>query len=429
MEFLVHSLAGRHPEDAAHALEAIKPAEAAKILRKLPAKTVGSVVEKLSLVAAGAILPQVGAEQMRELLETLRPRQAASILMHLDEGTRATALTGMTARAARQLRDLLEYPPETAGAMMEPQTATVPIDLNVREAIAALRKVPRQTLFYLYVTDREGKLAGVLNTRELLLAPPQQPIADLVHRDVASLPATASRDDVAAFMKHHRFVAVPVVDSSGHLVGVVKHERALDAIREEAFGDLQKMVGAGADEHALSPVPLVVRKRLPWLYVNLVTAFLAAAVVGLFEETIGQVTALAVLLPVVAGQGGNTGSQALAVVIRGVALREVVPGAERGLLWKEALSAFLNGVAVAVVTGVAVLVWDGRTILALVIFLAMIVNMTIAGLAGAAIPLVLRAFGQDPAQSSAIFLTTVTDVVGFGAFLGFAVAFLPLLLA
>jgi magnesium transporter len=174
-------------------------------------------------------------------------------------------------------------------------------------------------------------------------------------------------------------------------------------------------------------VSVVVRKRLPWLYVNLGTAFVASMVVGLFETTIQQVTALAVLMPIVAGQGGNTGAQSLAVVMRGIALREILPGSVARLVRKELLGALLNGLAVAGATGLAVWAWDGRIGLAIVIMLAMVVNMTAAGLFGAAIPLTLRALGRDPAQSASIFLTTVTDVVGFAAFLGFAALLLPIL--
>jgi len=208
---------------------------------------------------------------------------------------------------------------------------------------------------------------------------------------------------------------------------VVKPDEVLEAFQQEAFGDLQKMVGAGENERALSPVSVVVRKRLPWLYVNLATAFLASTVVGLFQHTIEQVTALAVLMPIVAGQGGNTGAQSLAVVMRGIVLRELIPGTTWRLVRKEVVGALLNGLAVACATGLAVFLWDGRLGLVLVITLAMVVNMTAAGLFGAAIPLLLRALGRDPAQSASIFLTTVTDVVGFAAFLGFAALFLPML--
>lgn len=228
---------------------------------------------------------------------------------------------------------------------------------------------------------------------------------------------------------------MPVVNFEGRLVGVVRHDQVLKTVQDEAFEDLQRLVGAGAEERALSPIRTVVRSRLPWLLVNLATAFLAAAVVGMFEGVIAKVAALAVLLPVVAGQGGNTGSQSLAVVMRGLALREIIPGVKRRVLLKETVAALINGVVIAAVTAAAVFGWrrlagDSMQLcggLALVIGLAMIVNMAIAAMAGAAIPLLLKAVGRDPAQSSAIFLTTVTDIVGFGSFLGFAVVLLTFL--
>jgi len=204
----------------------------------------------------------------------------------------------------------------------------------------------------------------------------------------------------------------------------------------EAFEDLQKITGAGADERALSPVSMVVKSRLPWLLVNLLTAFMAAAVVGLFEETIAQVAALAVLLPVVAGQGGNAGAQSLAVVIRGLALREIITGVRKQVILKELTAGMINGVGTAVVAALAVFAWQmflqhsGATragALAGIIAVAMVINMAAAALAGAVIPLVLKIWGRDPAQSSSIFLTTVTDIVGFASFLGFAVMFLPML--
>jgi len=427
MESMVRSFASGHPADAARALEGLAPAEAAAILKRLPRRTAGGVTERLSPESAGAILMRLGPEETRDLLSDLPPRQAAAILQHLEDAMREATLSGLRPEQSKGIQSLLHYPPDTAGGMMDPRITSIRVDLTVGEAIAALRRAPRHTLYYLYVTDRDGKLVGVLNMRELLLASPRDPIAPMVRREVVTIPATLPRDEITSLIQQRRFVALPVVDSEGFLLGVVKPDEILEALQQEAFGDLQKMVGAGQDERALSPVSMVVRKRLPWLYVNLATAFLAAAVVGLFEGTIERVTALAVLLPVVAGQGGNTGAQSLAVVMRGIALRELVPGTTRRLLLKESVGALINGMAVAIGTGAAVLLWDGRAGLVLVIGLAMVVDMAAAGLAGAAIPLVLRALGRDPAQSASIFLTTVTDVVGFAAFLGFAVLFMPLL--
>jgi magnesium transporter len=428
MESMVRSFASAHPADAARSLEGLAPGEAAAILKRLPARLAGPVTERLAPVAAGAILTRLGPETTRELLADVPARQAAAILQNLEDAMREATLTGLAPERAKGIRSLLQYPPDTAGGMMDPHITSIRIDLTVAEAIAALRRARRHTLYYLYVTDRDGKLVGVLNMRELLLASPRDPIEPLVRQELVTIPATLPRIEVADLIQRRRFVALPVVDSEGYLLGVVKPDEVIGALHQEAFADLQKMVGVGEDERALSPVSMVVRMRLPWLYVNLATAFAAAAVVGLFESTIEKVTALAILLPVVAGQGGNTGAQSLAIVMRGIALRELMPGTTRRLLKKEMLGALINGIAVALVTGAAVFLWDGRIGLMLVITLAMIVNMTAAGLAGAAIPLILRALGRDPAQSASIFLTTVTDVVGFAAFLGFAVLFMPFLI-
>jgi magnesium transporter len=394
-------------------------------LRDLSSKLAGPVLEQLSPGPAAALLTELGPEASKRLLDLLESRHAAAILHHVEDAARDLMLSGLDDRRAKRIRMLLTFPPDTAGAMMQTGITSLGIDLTASQAIAIIRRAPRSSLFYLYVTDREGKLVGVLHIRDLLLATPREPIAPLVHREITTVPATLSRGDLATLVRERNFVAFPVVDSEGYLLGVVKPSEIMDVIEQNVFGDLQKMVGAGGDERALSPILTVIRKRLPWLYVNLATAFLAAAVVGLFEETIAQVTALAVLLPVVAGQGGNTGAQSLAVVIRGMALRELVPGATRRLLVKEGVAAIINGAAIAIGTGLAVLLWDGRMALVVIIALAMVVNMTAAGLAGAVIPLFLRAMGQDPAQASSIFLTTVTDVVGFASFLGFAALMLP----
>ena len=388
LESMVRSFASGHPDAAARALEGLEPRAAAQLLQQLPTRIAAPVTERLSPDSAAVILSLIGAEGSRELLGSLPSRQAAAILHHLEDAVREAALSGLEPDRGKAIRDLLRYSPDTAGGMMDMRLTSLPIDLSVREAISALRRARRDTLYYLYVTDRVGKLIGVLDMRELLLASPRDPLESLVKREIVTVPVDMPSDEVASLIQRRRFVALPVVDRDGHLLGVVKPDEVLEAFQQEAFGDLQKMVGAGEDERALSPVSVVVSKRLPWLYVNLGTAFLAATVVGLFEHIIDQVTALAVLMPVVAGQGGNTGAQSLAVVMRGIALRELLPGSTARLVRKEMLGALLNGLAVALATGFAVWLWDGRLGLVLVIALAMVVNMTAAGLFGAAIPLV-----------------------------------------
>jgi magnesium transporter len=424
LEAMVRAYAAEHPGDAARALEALKPVDARRVLKGLSRRNVIAVLQQIDPASAAPIFSELGPEATRDLLKEISPRRATAILHKLEDAAREATLTSMDSSTASQLRALLQYLPETAGALMDTRVTALREGQTVAQAVAILRRAQRSTLYYLYVTGDEGRLVGVVSLRELLLAQPRDPIDPLVQRDVVSVPGTMTRTELANLIRERRFVALPVVDGHGSLLGVVRSEAILDTLGQEAFGDLQKMVGAGEDERALSPVSLVVRKRLPWLYVNLGTAFLAAAVVGLFEGTIEKVTALAVLLPVVAGQGGNTGAQALAVVMRGMALHELVPGTVRRLLIKEGLGALLNGIAVAAGTAAAVWLWDGRAALAMVIGLAMVVNMAAAGVAGAATPLVLRGLGKDPAQSSSIVLTTVTDIVGFASFLGFASLFM-----
>ncbi|MFC1857571.1 magnesium transporter [Thermodesulfobacteriota bacterium] len=424
---LIRSFIEHHPRDAAVSFETLELAEAVQIIKKLPVRTIAVLVERLTSQKAGIILEHLDLVPLSELLSILPPKVASSALQHMDDKKRETALEGLPEKFKRQLQELLQYSPDTAGGMMEPRVTSIPLDLTVQGAIAYFRKAPRQTLYYLYVTDEAGKLVGVLNMRDLLLGSPRNPVEKLVNRNVFSVPETMTRDEVITLMRRHRFLAVPVVDSEGRLVGVIRHDEALRASQLEAFEDMQKMFGAGSDERALSPVSIAIKRRLPWLIVNLLTAFLAAAVVGLFEGTIQKVTALAVLLPIVSGQGGNTGAQALAVVMRGLALREILSGMANRVIVKEVLAGLINGVAIAVLTAAAVWVWAANVGLSLVIGLAMIVNMAAAGLSGATIPLVLKALNRDPAQSSSIFLTTVTDVVGFAAFLGFAALFMPLL--
>lgn len=239
--------------------------------------------------------------------------------------------------------------------------------------------------------------------------------------------AIALRGELVDMLARTGLTDIPVVDFDGRLLGAVPESALLAAVQLDAAGDLQAMVGASRDERALSKYGFAVRKRLPWLHVNLLTAFLAASVVGLFESTIAQFTALAVLLPVVAGESGNAGQQALAVTMRGLALREITPRHLLVLVAKELRVGLVNGLAVAATTAAGVYLWSGSWGLAMIIALAMVVSMTMACLSGALIPIVLRRLGQDPATSSSIFLTTITDVAGFFSFLGIATLFAVLL--
>jgi len=242
----------------------------------------------------------------------------------------------------------------------------------------------------------------------------------MVHRDVVSVPATMDREELAQLMTDRRFIALPVVDQDGRLLGIVKHDEVLEAVQEEAFGDLQKLSGAGEDERALSPVPTVVKKRLPWLLVNLATAFLASSVLGLFEGQLEKMVALAVLAPIVASQGGNAATQTMTVAVRALATRELGSSNAWRVVVRELLVGLVNGLAFAVITGIAAVAWFKIPGLGIVIGLAIICNLVAGALGGILIPMALERVRADPAVASGTFVTTVTDVVGFFSFLGIA---------
>jgi magnesium transporter len=338
----------------------------------------------------------------------------------MDDDARGRLLAAAPEAAAREWRDLLAHPPENAGRVMDVRYISFREGMTAGQAMARIRRFESHAGVIFFLTDNEGRLRARVGLKAIALADPDEPLDDLSRPIVAVVKADDPRAEVAEAMRERNVLAMPVVDNDGRLIGVIHYDALVEAIRDEATVDIQTMFGASKDERALSPALFSVRKRLPWMEINLLTAFLAAAVVGAFESTIAKYTALAVLLPVVAGQSGNAGAQALAVTIRGLALREFRTSQWLRVAVKELQVGLMNGIAVAVTTGLVVLVWSGSVGLAGVIFLSMIISMVIAGVSGAMVPVALARLGQDPAQSSSIVLTTITDIFGFLSFLGIA---------
>jgi len=420
---LARGLAQRHPREAARLLESVDTAAGETILSDLEAPTRTNVLEALPAAEAARFVLTMPAPLREEVLRALDVRHAAAILLRLLPDERTALLADLSPSLVRELEQFARYPAETAAAAMNPHVASLPSDLTVGDAVERLRRAQPQTLYYPYVTDRDGRLVGVLQTRTLLLAAHHQRLDEIMSRSVVSVPAFADRERIPQIFQEHGYIALPVVDEDNRLLGVIQPDEAIAIAQAEAAEDLQRLFGLDPEEKAFTPVPTSIRRRLPWLLVNLGTAFLASAVVGIFEGTIAKVTTLAVLLPIVAGQGGNSGAQALAVVIRGLSLKEIRRGRGTAVIRKEAFLGFLNGLAIAIVTAAGVVLWTGNTSLASVIAAAMVVNMFVAGIAGAGIPILLRALGRDPAQSGSILLTTVTDCIGFFSFLGLATIF------
>ena len=416
-----------YPHEAARLFEAMPADEAAPLLAAQPPHAALRAWQVLAPDVASELLERLPEALSCHLLAEAEPLASVAVLTQLDPAPREAWLQRLDREVAHELRGLLAYPDDCAGRMMDPRVSPLRSGMTVAEAIERLRQIRRSGLRELFVVDDEGRLAGRVEVHDLALADRALPLADITRGVVAFVGELDPREEVVETLQAQPITALPVVNLAGRFIGVIRHDELMAAVEEETSVDMQTMVGASADERALSSPGFAVRKRLPWLQINLLTAFLAAAVVGLFESTIAQFTALAVLLPVVAGQSGNAGAQALAVTMRGLVLREISLRHWPAVVGKEALTGLVNGLAVAATTGLAVYVWSRSLPLVAVIVLAMVISMLAAGLAGALVPMLLRRFGQDPATASSIILTTVTDVVGFFSFLGIAALFAPML--
>jgi magnesium transporter len=409
-----------YPHEAARELETMSVEDAADLLAAQPPRAVVRAWQALLPDVARLILERLPSAMATHVLAEADPAASVAVLAQLDAGERDARLSRLDLQVAKELRDLLSYPEDSAGRMMDPQVSPLRAGLAVGEALARLRAIRRRGLRELFVVDDEGRLAGRVEIQDLAMADHAAPLREIVRNVVAAASDLDPRENVVAVLQQHPITALPVVNHAGRFVGVIRQAELVSAVEEETSLDIQTMVGASRDERALSGPWFAVRKRLPWLQINLLTAFLAAAVVGMFEGIIAKFTALAVLLPVVAGQSGNAGAQALAVTMRGLVLREISLRHWPKVVGKEATTGLLNGIAVAATTALGVYVWSGSPGLVLVCALAMVIAMIAAGLAGALVPILLHRLGQDPATASSIILTTVTDVVGFFSFLGIA---------
>jgi magnesium transporter len=408
------------PQDAARQLETMPPADIAELLGAYSSHAAVGPWQRLAPDIAHGVLVHLSAERARELLCEGSPVVSAAVLAQCDEEHRARLLKSLDPQVAQELQQLLAYPDNSAGRLMDPVMSPVRSEIRVSDALDRLRTLKRRGLRELFVVDRDGRLAGRVEIQDLATADPAQPLTQILQPPRAVAQDLDPREDVVDILQRQPITELPVVNSEGRFVGVIRQAALVSAIEQETSIDIQTMVGASRDERALSTSLFAVRKRLAWLQLNLLTAFLAATVVGLFESTIARFTALAVLLPVVAGQAGNAGAQALAVTMRGLVLREVTLRQWPRLVWKEAGAGFINGLAIAVTTALGVWVWSRQLGLVVIISSAMVISMSIACVAGAMVPLLMRRFGQDPATASSIFLTTVTDVTGFFSFLGIA---------
>ncbi len=412
-----------HPADLADRLQRLPVEEARDIVVRLPSSIAAAAIAELEHEPSSELLSTLSSEQVAGFLGRMSSTDAADVAGDLTDEQRAETLADLPPDQSARVNALLQYPSDTAGGIMSDRFISLRADQTIQQCQEMLRgrdDVQSDDVSYLYVTDAKQKLLGVVSLRDLVFKKPERRIEEIMNRDVRSIRVDADQEEIARQFEHYHYLALPVLDHLGRIVGIVRANDVIEVAQDEATEDMQLMVGLSGEERALTPWHKSIRTRLPWLCVNLATAFLAAAVVGLFEQTIARWTVLAIFLPIVAGQGGNSGAQTLTVIIRDLALGEISRGDGRKALLKELMLGTANGLAIGLVVGVISYFWKGQAILGMVVGLAMLLNMIAAALSGVLIPFGLRAAKVDPALASSIFVTTVTDVAGFFFFLGLA---------
>ena len=417
-------------------LSEMHPSEIADFLESLPGKSREKIWDLIDLDREGDVLTHLQDAVRSEHLEQMRPQEvaaatkdmetddAADVIQDLPEDVQDTVLLSMDEQNRIRLASVLSYPEDTAGGLMNTDVIPIRADVSLDVVIRYLRRVediPEKT-DNLMVVDRENQYLGTLSVVDILVGDPEAFVGDLMNEETA-ISADLSDNEVAKMFEQRDLVSAAVVNDEGMLLGRITVDDVVDVIQEEAEQTVRSMAGLG-DDDMFAPIFTSTKRRAVWLGINLVTAFLGAWVIGRFEDTIQQLVALAVLMPIVAGMGGVAGSQTLTIAIRGIALGQLSKSNARALMFKEAAVGLLNGLVWACVVSVIVILWFGDVSLGFIIGLAMIINLIVAAFAGAVIPMGLKRYGIDPAIAGGVLLTTVTDVVGFMTFLGLASIFL-----
>ncbi len=391
------------------------------------AERVASQIVKLGPAEAADRLEEVDNAVAVEVLRSINPAIAGDIIPEMEQGRRDSLFAAAPHAVTQQWSMNLTYEDDAIGRLLEPVPAQFRPTETVREVTTRVRDLAKRTLLtYLFVTDEAGQLAGVVTMRDLVVADDDSTLRDIMLKEVFALSPTMQLADAMRLVVHRHYPVYPVCDATGLLIGQVRGSAMFEEQAFEFSAQPGRMVGVAEEERLLTPWQRSLRFRHPWLQLNLLTAFIAAAVVGIFQETLDQMVILALFLPVLAGQSGNTGCQALAVTLRGMTLGELKAGAERALVAKEALLGLLNGAFVGITAGTGMYIvarMQGQAsplALGAIVALAMIGSCVVSGISGALIPLTLRRVGADPATASSIFLTTATDVCSMGLFLGLA---------
>ena len=415
------ALASLHPADQADLFDRLDEDERQTMLSLLDADSVAGLLEHMDEDLRKEVTEKMPRGTLAQILDRTENDIAVDILHEMAPSEAVRTLAQMS--TASEILPLMQHSDETAGGIMTRGYVALHKDMTVAEAVAFLRATQplAEEAYYLYVLDPQNRLQGVVNLRQLVVSNPNTRLADVMVTEVVSVAPDTDQEEAARLLQHYRLRSLPVVDpETGVLSGIITADDIIDVIQEEATEDMYRMAGLPGDESIYAPVLVSARKRIPWLLVNLVTAFAAGGMVAIFEGTIAKAAALAVFMPIIAGQGGNAGIQTVTIVVRGIALGEIEPRDARAILIKETILGLIRGVLFGLIVGVAAYAWKGEWAWGLVVGGAMLLNMLVAGLMGTFIPLGMRALKIDPAIASGVFLTTFTDMLGFLFLLGFA---------
>ena len=428
---LLNLLQKQHPADLAEVLSELSQGERRSVFNTLLGHNSRLAMEALTEIDAevgAALLVEHPADDLARVFQELPSDDAAALIGNLPEELSASVLEAMRRKESDEVQHLLEYADQTAGRIMNPNVFALGEDLTAGEAIEALQRSREvEMVFYVYVFDARRHLVGVLSLRRLLLVSPQTPLNRIMTTDLISARVDMDQEEVAQLVASYNLLAIPVVDEENKLVGIITVDDVIDVIKDEATEDIYRMAGVSSDESVFTSPKEALRKRLPWLGINLVTAILAALVVRMFQATIDEVVALAAFMTIVASMGGNAATQTLTVIVRGIALGELTWSNSRKALGKEVLVGLGNGVILGVAGAGVAWVVVGNLYFGGILALAMVINLLVAAVAATLIPIALRALKVDPALASSVFITTLTDLFGFFAFLGLATLFLQYL--
>jgi magnesium transporter len=369
----------------------------------------------------------IDVDRMAGVLESVSNDVAADVLRGIDWADASNILVRMEDRSA--ISNLLLYQDDDAGGLMSTEFVAIRQSWPTARAVTVLRNsgLESEDMRQLFAVDEDGLLVGVLDLPDLVFARAGSKVSDVMNADVVSVEAGTDQEDAARLMQRYEIRSIPVVDGHGRLEGTIAIEDLVDVVEAEATEDMFRMLGVRGDARSVESVRGSLRHRLPWLLINLATVLATGVVLSFFTETLNSLTILAVFLPVVMGQAGISGNQTLTIIVRSMAIGDVATADARRLLIREALLAIAQGVVVALVIAAVVYLWRGDAYLAGIVAGALFLNMFIAALSGVLIPFTLRAMKADPAASSAVFLTTVTDIAGIAAYMGLATVFLSLL--